>query len=180
MRPRRQGLALLCGPSTSPLEAMARAISFSAICAVTIAAFGLAHWVRSPAFALNAVRSDSPNALRAYLLAGGDANLVTSEGSLVYVATGPNGGSTVLSLLLRHGADPNHGRDQDTPLMNAASWCALDAVRMLLEAHADPHRVNARGQSALETICAAPEPAAQVTAEVLEQAMASNNRWRGP
>jgi hypothetical protein len=133
---------------------------------------GLVPWMRSSDFACYAVWRNKPELLRLYFLLGGNSNLRTAKGSLVYIATGPDGGNAVLAMLLQHGADPNLGLGHYTPLMNAASWCALDAVRMLIAAHANPRLRNERGETAIETTCAAPAPEAALVSDYLRGAMA--------
>ena len=68
--------------------------------------------------------------------------------SLLYVATGPKGGASVVRTLLQAGANPDAGHRKYTPLMNAASWVNLEAVNLLLEAGASPSLRNEDGKSA--------------------------------
>ncbi len=129
---------------------------------------GIVPWLRSWDFASYAVSRNEPDLLRLYFLLGGDPNLRTADGSLAYIATGPHGGDAVLAILLQHGADPNRGFGRYTPLMNAASWCDLHAVQILIAAHANPRLRNERGQTAVETTCVAPESeAGAVRAELM-------------
>jgi ankyrin repeat protein len=140
---------------------------------------GAVPWVRSTDFALHAVSENRPSLLRLYFLLGGNANVRTSEGSLLFVATGPHGGHAVLALLVQHGSDPNRGFGRYTPLMNAASWCDIEGARMLIAAHANPLLKNERNQTALDTVCLAPESEAAAVSDYLRSVMASNNAWSG-
>jgi ankyrin repeat protein len=136
---------------------------------------GLVPWIRSSDFAVYAVSRDRPDLLHLYFLVGGNANQLTAEGSLAYVATGPNGGNAVLAILLRHGADPNRGIGRNTPLMNAASWCYVDGLRLLIAAHADPSLKNERGKTAIDMVCSAPQDLAIAAKHYLGGAVISNN-----
>jgi hypothetical protein len=106
--------------------------------------------------AFGAVDADDASVLRRYLNAGGSPNAISSSGeSMLYVATGPHGGASVLRLLLERGADPDVGVGTYTPLMNASSWCWLDGVEILVQAGADVKRRNESAQTALQTMCEA-------------------------
>jgi len=102
-----------------------------------------------------AVDSNDVRSLRSYLDRGGSPDARTSNGeSLLYIATGPHGGEDVLRLLLERGARPDAGAAGGyTPLMNAASWCWLQGVSMLVKAGADVHARNSRGETAMQTVC---------------------------
>lgn len=98
-----------------------------------------------------ATDANDVEALRRYLESGGDPNLCHEDGSsLLYIATGPHGGIEVVRLLINHGADPDLGFGEYTPLMNAASWVSFDAVKMLVEAGANPTLKNSQGQTAFQ------------------------------
>ena len=112
-----------------------------------------------------AVDANHTAALRSYLDAGGDPNAQSPGGqSLLYIATGPHGGESVLRLLLNHGANPNVGFGSYTPLMNASSWCSLRSVTLLVEVGADVTAPKTEGQTALQTVCSGGRDRAKVVA----------------
>jgi len=133
-------------------------------------------WVRTLEFAVDSVLHNRPLMLQAYLLAGGDPNAQTPHGPLAYLATGPNGGEQVLDVLLKQGADPNIRFNGETPLMNAASWCALNLVQLLVQAGADLDLRNDRGQSAVDSVCSGPEYLSNLTIAYLRTAMAARRQ----
>ena len=90
------------------------------------------------------------------------------------------GGNAVLANLLRHAADPNRGFGRYTPLMNAASWCDLDGLRLLIAAHADPDRKNEHGETAIDTVCSGPRDAATDARRYLQGVMISNKQVNTP
>jgi ankyrin repeat protein len=61
-----------------------------------------------------------------------------------------------MALLLSHGADPNLGAGRLTPLMNAATWCSIDGVMMLVQAGADPALRDEHGKTAWDSTCDQP------------------------
>lgn len=86
-----------------------------------------------------AVQDNQVGLVRDWLKAGGDPNQTNASGeSLLYIATGPHGGNEVLEVLLAAGANVDKGASEYTPLMNAASWCNLEGVRLLLKHGANP------------------------------------------
>lgn len=118
--------------------------------------FGLVPWIRSVDFARSAVLGDSSVRLRLYLAMGGDPNASHREGTLLMDATGPRGGPGVLAVLLGHSANPNSGSGRTTPLMNAANWCWVEGVKLLVAAGADVGARDARGATAWDNTCTAP------------------------
>lgn len=104
-----------------------------------------------PAWVAGAVDDNNVVVVRLYLLLGGDPSGVDENGqSLLYIATGPEGGNQVLQLLLKHKADLNRGHKDYTPLMNAASWDRPDMVKALLKAGANPLIENRAGETVLD------------------------------
>lgn len=86
-----------------------------------------------------AVDDNQAGQVRDWLKAGGDPNQTNANGeSLLYIATGPHGGNEVLEVLLAAGAKVDKGAYEYTPLMNAASWCNLEGVQLLLKHGANP------------------------------------------
>jgi len=98
------------------------------------------------------VDANDTHRLSEWLSSGGDPDLIVGNESLLYVATGPHGGHEVLRLLLDAGADPNKGMVTYSPLMNAASWCRLEACKLLVEHGADPKARNSKGETALAVV----------------------------
>lgn len=97
--------------------------------------------------------------VRSYARAGGNLDQYDCAGnSLVFLATGPRGGPSVLRALVESGADPNApGGDGTPPLVNAAAHCNTDSVRILLEAGVDPGVAGPDGRTAAEAACTAVE-----------------------
>lgn len=92
----------------------------------------------------SAVRANDAKAVRAFIQGGSDISRGVDGSDLVYLATGPEGGSAALGELLKAGASPD-GLDPmsaHTPLMNAASWGSLEMCQQLIDAGADPSRIN--------------------------------------
>lgn len=105
-----------------------------------------------------AVRDNDAEAVRAYLDADGDPDAVSRDGlPLIYLATGPRGGADVLAVLIAGGAGletaAGNGR---TALMNAAGWCDVEMVAMLIAAGADVGRATPAGETARDAVCAGP------------------------
>lgn len=133
---------------------------------------GIGFGCRNPSV-VQAVRDNDVLAVLEYLDGGGDADATSCDGdSLVYIATGPRGGTDVLSALLDVGADPDKRSEEGrTPLMNAAGWCDLAAVTMLLQAGADPAVEAPGGRSALSSVCYEPADRRAATLELIETAL---------
>lgn len=99
------------------------------------------------------VAKNDVSSLQKWIEEGGDPNYISRHGeSLLYIATGPNGGIEVVSLLIEAGANVDSGSGHYTPLMNAASWCDVPTVLLLLEHGADPTKENSRGDTAHECV----------------------------
>lgn len=92
----------------------------------------------------SAVRANDARAVRAFIQSGSDISRGDDGSDLVYLATGPGGGSEALGELLRAGASPDgvYSRSAYTPLMNAASWVSLEMCQQLIDAGADPSRID--------------------------------------
>ena len=100
-----------------------------------------------------AVDGNEAGYVKKWLKSGGNPNLTNAYGeSLLYIATGPHGGHEVLEALLAAGAKLEMGAGKYTPLMNAASWCDLEAVQLLHNHGANPNAQNERGQRALDVV----------------------------
>lgn len=114
--------------------------------------------------------------VRSYTRSGGDINQTNCAGeTLVYLATGPRGGASVLRALLDAEGDPDKGTaDGRTPMMNAAAHCRLDSVVMLLEFGADPNLTDPDGKTALDHVCTEPEDQRAEIIAALEEAMAAS------
>jgi Ankyrin repeats (many copies) len=121
-----------------------------------------------------AVECNAVEVMDIWLFLGGNPNLISPvDGSLLYAATGPYGGDEVTERLLTGGADPNKGLGLYTPLMNAASWVDIDAVRLLLRYGADPTLRNERGQTALDVVSRANAAKETIVRDMLEAAVNS-------
>lgn len=85
-----------------------------------------------------AVRKNDVQTVRTWLQAGGDPNQKSREGDpLLYIASGAVGGPGVARALIEAGADVSgRGATGRTPLENAAGWCDVAAVGLLLGAGA--------------------------------------------
>lgn len=114
--------------------------------------------------------------IESYARNGGDLNQANCAGeTLVYLATGPRGGHSVLRALVRNGADPDKGRpDGRTPLMNAASQCRSESVSVLLEFGADPNLKDADGKTALDLVCTEPGDEHDAIVAALQEAMTAS------
>ncbi len=114
--------------------------------------------------------------IESYARNGGELNQSNCRGeTLVYLATGPRGGHSVLRALLRNGADPDKGTAEGrSPLMNAASECRPESVTTLLEFGADPNLKDADGLTALDLVCAEPAEEHDAIVSALEEAMAAS------
>ncbi len=122
-----------------------------------------------------AVRTNNTAALQDYLDGGGSPDATTKEGeSLLYLATGPKGGTDVLKLLLKNGADPDKGYAKYTPLMNAASWACLEICQLLVESGADPCLKNSKNLTAVQCVGNS-GGSEKAVIEYLTKAMASKN-----
>lgn len=107
---------------------------------------------------VDAVIKNDARITNQYLAEGGDPNMVTSRGDpLLFIATGARGGLDVATTLVNAGANvnlPNAGGR--TPLHNAAGWCNVDIVNLLLENGADVRAVDGKGTNVIDTVCTAP------------------------
>ncbi|MEX0627713.1 MAG: ankyrin repeat domain-containing protein [Cucumibacter sp.] len=125
---------------------------------------------------LTPVRENLAISVRSYTLTGGNLDQFACSGeSLIYVATGPRGGISVLRALIEGGADLENGtRDGRTPLMNAVHLCNVAAVRILLEAGADAARAGPAGETMLDLVCAEPADQRAEIVALLETAQAGS------
>jgi ankyrin repeat protein len=157
-----------------------------ALGATLIAAIGLAACDQSGSGGSNSACSDPPivspvldnftTSIESYARNGGELNQSNCAGeTLVYLATGPRGGHSVLRALLRNGADPDKGTaDGRTPLMNAAAQCRAESVQVLLEFKADPNIKDADGKTALDYVCSEPADQRDDIVAALQTAMAAS------
>lgn len=100
-----------------------------------------------------AIRANNTTAIILWLENGGDVNQqLDNTQSPLYIATGPKGGNEMVKLLLENGAKVDVGAGNYTPLMNAASWVALESVQLLLDKGADKTLTNENGQTAYDLI----------------------------
>ena len=92
----------------------------------------------------SAVRANDAHAVRAFIKGGSDFRRGSDGSDLVYLATGPGGGTEVLRELLGAGASPDglDSKSSYTPLMNAASWVSLEMCQQLIDAGADRSRIG--------------------------------------
>lgn len=106
-----------------------------------------------------AVFTGDLSAVTKFIASGSNIHSTDSGGSgLLHIAVQyglhrdePDGGLTVLRLLLEAGVDANvANEDGQTPLMLAAAVGSVAAVRMLLDYGADPNRKNLSGQTAMD------------------------------
>lgn len=120
-----------------------------------------------------AVRDNDALKVKKLLEEGADPNFVSeSAGPLIYIAAGPKGGAEVALVLLKAGADPNAAAsDGRLPLQNAASWCSINVVSLLLEAGANPHKKGKGEKTALDDTCRQPQREREIILEMLRTAM---------
>lgn len=106
---------------------------------------------------IGAVRQNDVATVRAWLAAGGDANAKSRNGDpLIYIAAGPLGGSDVTRVLIAGGADVTaRGAKGRTPLENAAGWCDVAVLDLLLQAGAPLGRLE-NPQQAGRIVCQQP------------------------
>lgn len=101
----------------------------------------------------DAVRKNDADFVGNWIKEGGDVNLFDPTGqSLLYIATGPQGGDEVLDVLLSQGANPNVGMGDYTPLMNAASWLNIKGVGSLIKHGANKGLKLKSGKMAIDLI----------------------------
>ena len=98
-----------------------------------------------------------PEALRALLQHGANANLLFSNGKTALLEVLERAHTTSLeafTLLLQHQADPNlaDAHTGETPLMVAATACRVEYVKLLLVYGADVTQVNTAGRSVLDML----------------------------
>lgn len=127
---------------------------------------------------VKAVRLNDAETLTAMLADGNDPNATDRDGdSLVYIAVGQHGGREVLQVLIGAGADLEKGSGEGrTPLQNAAGWCSVHLVRMLLDAGANPHHAGRGGQLPVDSVCKRPQDRRDETMRVLLAAMHEGGR----
>ncbi|MCF4098981.1 ankyrin repeat domain-containing protein [Maritalea mediterranea] len=120
-----------------------------------------------------AVRDNNALKVQQMLAEGADPNFASeSAGPLIYIAAGPKGGAEVTLVLLQAGADPNAANsDGRLPLQNAASWCSVNIVSLLLEAGANPHMKGKGDKTALDDTCKRPQTERELIVNMLREAM---------
>lgn len=121
-----------------------------------------------------AVAKNDRTLVAQYLAEGGDPNLVSRDGDpLLYIASGPRGGSDVLDLLIKGGADLNaKSTEGRTALQNAVSWCDVDIAGVLILAGADVNITGKDGERALDMVCKQPAEKRALTLNLLMSASA--------
>lgn len=85
----------------------------------------------------------------------------------------------ILDLLLNQGADLERANDEgETPILRAARWLNLTAVKLLLEAGANPFARNNRGEGIRDLFEYSPDPEAlrAIQAFVAEKNLAEHSR----
>lgn len=107
---------------------------------------------------VTSVAENEVAAVQRYLEEGGDPNMKTRDGKpLLFIASGPKGGEDVAKLLLDAGADPNAAtEDGRTPLHNAAAWCDVEMVQLLIAGGVNLTLANGDGETALDVVCKSP------------------------
>jgi uncharacterized protein len=100
----------------------------------------------------DAVRNEDVEYVKQWLKNGGNPNFSFNDESLLYIATGPKGGTSIVQLLLDAGANPDVGAGDYTPLMNAASWCNLNSVKILLASGADYNAKLKNGKGVIDCV----------------------------
>jgi len=99
------------------------------------------------------VKNNDSVKVEKWLKNGGNPNILLPDNyTLLYIATGPDGGFAVTKLLVDAGANVDKGCGVYTPLMNAASWDAHNVIKFLLDHKANPNLKNEKGQTALQVI----------------------------
>ncbi len=128
---------------------------------------------------VSAVALNETEKVADYLAEGGDPGQKTRDGDpLLYVASGPRGGVDVARQLLEAGADPNaRSAEGRTVLQNAASWCDIAMVTLLLDVGANAMATGPEGKRPLDVVCSSPaERRAQVTDILIRAEAAQGER----
>lgn len=105
-----------------------------------------------PIFA--ALNADDPQFLELLITNGADMSFIHEGDNTAtkVVCAYSKAKSSLLSIVLKHGANPNHSKEDRTPLMHAASWGAEQAVKMceILILHgANVNARNSKDETAL-------------------------------
>ncbi|MCB1517913.1 MAG: ankyrin repeat domain-containing protein [Hyphomicrobiaceae bacterium] len=121
---------------------------------------------------VTAVIQNDVTVVRQYLAEGGDPDYVTSEGDpLIYLATGARGGLAVTEALIVAGANLSAvNADGRPPLHNAAGWCNVAIVDMLIRAGASLTQTGKGGESLEDSVCARPPDRRQEVLDMIAKA----------
>ncbi|MCB9994350.1 MAG: ankyrin repeat domain-containing protein [Hyphomicrobiaceae bacterium] len=127
------------------------------IAAMSVAGCSQTRPQREPPVVTAVVQNDVVT-LRQYLAEGGDPNYTTAEGDpLIYLATGARGGLEVTEALVTAGADLSAVNSEGRPaLHNAAGWCNVAIVDLLIRSGASLSQTGKNGESLDEVVCARP------------------------
>lgn len=155
------------------MQSLMSVLKFSILLPLVAALYGCGDRSAPVSELVQAVRKNDAQKVEQMLKAGADPNFISkTAGPLIYIAAGPKGGAEVTSVLLSAGADPDVANsDGRLPLQNAASWCSVDIVSLLLDAGANPHKKGKGNKTALDDTCARPQKERKLIVNMLRAAM---------